>query len=250
VPIDVGWATATGGRADNQDRCRAAPTWAVVSDGAGGHRGGARAAELVVAAAEGVLERSGRSTVDLVVERANTAVRAARAADPSVAAMAATLTLALAVDLAPDRSRWLVANVGDSPAWRVTTEASAHRLTRDHNVAAELQRAGALSADEAREHPGRHHITRAIGIEPTALADVVEIELAAGDALVLASDGLEVLGPPTLARLLAGATAGTATAHQSAELLVEAALQAQARDNVTVVVLRHLPSFGHVPNVP
>ena len=72
--------------------------------------------------------------------------------------MAATLTLAAAAG----GDRWLVAGIGDSPAWLVTARCIT-RVTDDDNAAAELVRAGVISADEARTHPGRHWITRALG---------------------------------------------------------------------------------------
>jgi serine/threonine protein phosphatase PrpC len=243
VTIDIGTATAVGGRADNQDRLAVGPTWAVVSDGAGGHAGGARAAELAVAAmADGLraLDRTPDPALlaDLVAG-ANAAVHDARAEDAAVATMAATLTAAVATAISADGSRWLLANVGDSPAWRAAAS-DLSRVTREHNVAAELLRAGALSPEAARSHPGRHLITRAMGAAAAVEADIAEVALAPGDALVLASDGIEVLEPTELLGVLEGA----ADAQEAADRLVGAAVARGAPDNVTAVVVRHLPSFG------
>jgi serine/threonine protein phosphatase PrpC len=163
VGVDAACATSVGGRTENQDRYALAPGLAVVSDGVGGHAGGGRAAELTVRAVQEALAgQDGRAiavdeaTLVEAFRRANDAVRQGRRDDPSVATMGATLALAAvtAADPLAAESWWLVANVGDSPAWLVTPE-RAVRVTRDHTLAAELVRAGALSADAADRHPGR-----------------------------------------------------------------------------------------------
>jgi PPM family protein phosphatase len=232
--VTHGWATATGPRPDNQDRCAAGPTWAVVSDGAGGHRGGALAATLTVDAVAPRLAAAGPTPdEDLVVaavEAAHAAVRARQDADMAVADMAATVTLAVAAE--PGRRLWLVANVGDSPAW-LAGPAGAVRVTQDHNAAAELVRAGVLTADEARTSPGRHLITRAIGgVDPPA-ADVALVTVPPGGRLVLASDGLGVLDEPAIMEVVAD----TPEPPTIARRLVAEALAGGTSDNVTVVVV-------------
>jgi PPM family protein phosphatase len=236
--IDTAWATATGPRSDNQDRAATSPIWALVSDGAGGLPGGATAARLTIEAAVANLAAATGSLDDSVVARAvaaaNQAVRNRRAADERVATMAATLTLAAATAVGPAASTWLVANVGDSPAWLVDAPAIT-RLSREDNVAAELVRAGAISADEARRHPGRHIVTHAMGTDETVVLSPATVSLGPGHALVVASDGIEVLGEQVMMEVVDGAP----SAHQAARRLVDAALAAGATDNVTVAVVRH-----------
>jgi serine/threonine protein phosphatase PrpC len=247
--IDVGSATAVGGRIDNQDRCAVSPGWAVVSDGAGGHAGGARAAELTVGVlAAGLADLAREPGPDVgdrlatLITRANAAVRAERARDASVSTMAATATVALALAAGPGGSRWLVANVGDSPGWRIGAT-DCERFTQEHNVTGELVRAGVLGAEEARTHHGRHLITRAIGSEDTVAPAVTTVELEPGDALVLASDGIDVVPPDVMATLVRGAPGADAAART----LVQAALSRHASDNVTAVVVVHRPSSGDAP---
>jgi protein phosphatase len=243
--IDSGAATSVGRRQDNQDRAAVTPRWAAVSDGVGGHAGGARAAELTIDAVVASLGRSPdpEATVDErslaeAVRRANEAVRAGREADPAVGGMGATLTLAGAAG--PGDDRWLVAHAGDSPAWLVTS-AGAERLTADHTVAAELHRAGAITSAEAAVHPGRNVITRSIGAEDEVVPDVRPVTLEPGDALVLASDGLiEGLDDGEVGRLAAEAPSAAA----AAERLVAAAVEGGANDNVTVAVVRRVASSG------
>jgi protein phosphatase len=175
------------------------------------------------------------------VADADAAVRAGRD-DGAVSTMAATLTLAVAVEVGADSSHWSVLNVGDSPAWHLTDRALV-RVTEEDNVAAELLRAGAISAEEARNHPGRHLITRAMGTLDTLTVSPVTVTLAPGDALVLASDGIEVVGESAMMELMSatptpGAGGG---AGWYARRLVEAALARHTTDNVTVAVIRQRP---------
>jgi len=239
MTIEVGWASATGPRPDNQDRCVVSPGWLVLSDGAGGMRGGRRAAGLAVGAAAARLAASravrpvDEQTVRAAMAAADAAVRTGQATHPDEASMAATLTVAAAAG----GDRWFVAGIGDSPAWLITARRIT-RVTDDDNAAAELVRAGVISADEARTHPGRHWITRALGATTgpgvSAGLDVVPVALGPGEALVLASDGLAPV--PVQAIALAARTA--ASADDAACWLVDAAVAARTTDNVTVAVAR------------
>jgi serine/threonine protein phosphatase PrpC len=234
----MGSATATGPRADNQDRSATGAGWAVVSDGAGGHRGGARAAELTVAAVSATFDRAGvrdGSVVDLAIRRADDAVRVGRD-DPEVPTMAATVTVALVGSVSATGSTWWLANVGDSPAWRVGPEGAEVLLPAD-NVAAELVRVGMISEHEAASHPGRHQITRAVGGLTGPSRPAIEVVLEPGRCLVLASDGLLSLDGAAITRIMGEGT----TAQGMADALVAAALAADATDNVTAVVVRHRP---------
>lgn len=238
--IDAGWATATGPRPDNQDRAATSTQWAVVSDGAGGHRGGALAAQLTVDAVVARLTRPGEPFDDGSVRRAvveaNDAVRSRRAADPEVATMVATLTLAVARSVEPIGSTWSLVDVGDSPAWLLAA-GRLRRVSEEDNLAAELVRSGAISRAEARRHPGRHLITRAMGADDTVDVSSTTVSLRPGDGLVLASDGIEVVDEATMADIMSRSPTAGVAAHR----LVDAALARDATDNVTVAVIRHAP---------
>jgi protein phosphatase len=239
--IDSGMASHIGGRQENQDRASVSHTLGVVSDGMGGYAGGAKAAELTVAAVRDALVGLVGNQIDEAAlahafERANDAVRKGRRFDPEKSQMGATLTLAALVrgDLA--ESVWLVAHVGDSPAFLVMSP-EAVPITIDHTVPAQMVSTGALSSADAEIHPYRHVLLRAIGTEAEVHVDLAEVHLAAGDALLIASDGLSnELAPADILPLVAGA----ATATEAAEALVREAVDRGASDNVTAVVLRHL----------
>lgn len=240
VTVEGGWASARARRPDNQDRCACSSRWAVLSDGMGGYAGGAVAAELAVNAAVATLERAGgnaRAAVMEAVARANREVRAGQQGQARLDHMGATLTMAMAAD----RDLWLVANVGDSPAW-VVRAGTTELVTESHNLAAELFRQRAISAEDAAHHPGKHILTRAIGLDGGVVAAVRTVELLPGDRLVLASDGLApALDTSTLHQVL-GPPSSSLGAAAEAERLVELAVAGGATDNVTVVVLRRVAS--------
>lgn len=219
-PVALDGASDAGPRPDNQDRWAVdAIGWAVVCDGVGGHRGGGRAAARALEAAAVHLPADPLAAA----RAANDAVRAGRAADPTVAAMATTLTLAVR----RGERRWEVLQVGDSPAW-VIGPAGGRSVTFDHNLVGDLVRSGAITPDEALGHHGRHMITRAIGITEVVEPELFTVDLAPDEALVLASDGLSDVATPTDA----------AAVGADADALVALALERGTRDNVTVVVVR------------
>lgn len=242
VAATVTGATDAGPRAENQDRWAAGPGWAVVCDGVGGHRGGAHAAttalDAVVAVLDGADPGRGTGTGDRLVraaEAANAAVVAGRAADPAVGDMATTLVVAAHDATAPPPDgggeRWVVLQVGDSPAWHVTAD-DARSVTWDHSLVGDLVRAGALTPAEARAHPSRHVVTRAIGITPEVDPELFVVDLGPGELLVLCSDGLsDVAGPEVVA------TVADRNPDDVAAGLVAEALARGTRDNVTVVVV-------------
>jgi PPM family protein phosphatase len=239
--IEISYATDQGLRSTNQDRGAVSTYWAVVSDGAGGHVGGDIAAELAV---EVVSSRFGGSAAGVdealvldALAEANAAVRARRRTEVRLGEMAATVTIAACTSSEAAASRWMVTNLGDSPVWHLRGDCLA-RLSVEDNVAAELVRAGVLSREGSRDHPGRHTITRALGITDDVAPHINHAILRPGDQLILASDGIEVLKEMEMLAVIAKQDdQGLSTAQR----LVASAVSAGATDNVTVAVLRHLP---------
>lgn len=247
--IHVWECSSAGRRRENQDRCAATTRWALVSDGMGGHAGGARAAELTCQSAVEALgaraARGGAARAELAVtdafDRANAVVRRARRADRSVADMGATLVVAVATSVERTASEWLVGSIGDSPAW-VVTAADARQLTTDHTLAASIDAARAGTGEGPVTGRARHLLTRAVGIEDEASPDLHTVTLAPGDTLVLGSDGLsDVLEAAAIAEVVGAAPTDPAAA------LVERSLAAGSSDNVTVVVLGHRDGAGPEP---
>ena len=135
-----------------------------------------------------------------------------------------------------ERGRWAVANVGDSRVYlRPVGSPVLQQLTVDHSAVQMLVDAGELTPAEARVHPRRNVITRALGSREALTVDVAEIPLAPGDLVLLCSDGLtgELLDEEIRA-LIDDAD----TLEDALEKLIGAALWRGGRDNVTAVLVR------------
>ena len=216
-------ATHTGRVRDGNEDAYAvsASTW-VVADGMGGHSGGEVAAR---AAADAALVAEPAEAV----AAAHAAVLAATTED--LYDMGTTLVHAT---LVADRLevRW----AGDSRAYLLDDD-GLHQLTRDHNQAEELLAQGHLTEEQARVHPGQYRLTRALGLGRQQPPEPGEVVVPARGRLLLCSDGLtSEVDDEGVAVLLAARDPETA-----ARDLVEAAVEAGGRDNVTVVVV-DLPS--------
>jgi hypothetical protein len=150
--------------------------------------------------------------------------------EPGLEGMGTTLVAAAVVGSGP-AARVLVANVGDSRAY-LLRHGALRQLTEDHSVAAELVRLGRLEEGEGQEHPGRHVLTRALGVDREVAPDLIEVEAEPGDRLLLCSDGLsnELDDDQILALLRVGEPS------DAARSLVAAANAHGGLDNVTAVV--------------
>jgi PPM family protein phosphatase len=127
----------------------------------------------------------------------------------------------------------VLANVGDSRTY-LFRHGRLRRVTVDHSYVQELVATGHITEDEARDHPRRNIITRALGIEPEVRVDWWTLPLIRGDRFVLCSDGLV----DEVADVDIASTLATETDPQvAADRLVDQANEAGGRDNITVVVL-------------
>ena len=129
----------------------------------------------------------------------------------------------------------VICNVGDSRAYRVGT-GRLERITRDHSVVEGLIESGNITAEQARTHPNRNLITRALGPEEHIECDVYDVTLGADERLLLCSDGLVVTA--TDEEMYEAVARGEKPA-ESLEHLLELSKQRGAPDNVTAVLLYH-----------
>lgn len=214
-------------RANNEDAYLTAPPLFAVADGMGGHRAG----EVASAAAIRTLrEEAGHDTDSLVVavQAANRAVHAEAVANPDLAGMGTTIT---AMMTSPDSAQ--IVHVGDSRAY-LLRDGRLRRLTKDHTVVERLAREGKIPADEVDRHPQRSVLERALGVSPDVDVDVQLLDLRPGDRLLLSTDGLtSMLDDEEIREILMATPEPEAAAHA----LVEAALAAGGKDNVTVIVV-------------
>lgn len=128
-----------------------------------------------------------------------------------------------------------IINVGDSRAYLLSPRRGKIRqITRDHSLVAELVRFGAITPEEAKQHPQRNIITRALGTEPKVDCDYFEFKLKAGELLLLCSDGLSntVADEEILAE-----SKFRADPEALCRRLIDMTLERGARDNVTVVAV-------------
>jgi protein phosphatase len=225
-----------GRRANNEDAVFATPRVAAVADGVGGAAAGEVASRTVVNALAHLdkcrLQGSLEDALAEAVARGNQTVGFIAECRPGWAGMSTTLT---AVALTDD-ARYVVANVGDSRTY-LLRDGHLTRLTRDDSLVQYLIDRGELTVEEARRHPQRSVVTRAIDGTADARPALTTIAARAGDRLLLCSDGLsDVIDDETLA-----ATLATTSRRACADRLVDLALTAGARDNVSVVVADVLP---------
>ena len=201
----------------------------VVSDGMGGHAAGEVASSIAV---ETIGERAPATADDVLlgaaVEAANQAVIKGAEEGIGKPGMGCTATAVLI-----EKNKMAVAHVGDSRVY-VLHHGTLVRVTHDHSYVEELVDSGQITADEARTHPSRSIITRALGSDPDMYADHFSLEVNDGDRVILCSDGLSSMISDSELEAVA---VSSATPQQAADNLVAAALTAGGADNVTVVVV-------------
>jgi protein phosphatase len=233
--IHAAGATDTGlVRKHNEDNAFTGSRVFVVADGMGGHAAGETASALATArfAALDDVNRLDTETLRAFVALANADILGAARADPQRRGMGTTVA-GLGLTSIAGTSHWLVFNVGDCRVYRYAG-GGLSQLTIDHTEVAELVAAGRITAGQARVHPRRNVVTRALGGDPAPQADVWIVPAVGGDRFVVCSDGLTLeVDDARLAQTLAACP----DASVAAPALVGAALAAGGRDNVTVIVL-------------
>ena len=207
---------------------------ALVCDGMGGARAGNVASSMAVELfMEQFLKEGGASGDEERMERAadlaNRQVFQRSTQEADCAGMGTTLVAALA-----GGQEAVILNEGDSRAYHVNEDGIV-LITRDHSLVEDLVERGELTRDQARCHPHKNLITRALGAEPVLMADCVRQPLSPGDYLLLCSDGLSnvVDEQEMLYEVIHGGEAETCC-----QRLLEVALDRGAPDNVTVVLIR------------
>ena len=202
-----------------------------VADGMGGHNAGEVASALAIetfARAMREAERPNAMAINEAVHRANAAVYASSQSDPARAGMGTTFTA-----LAEDMGQVCIAHVGDSRAYLVRNNAIM-RVTMDHTLVEEMVLQGLITVQEARVHPKRNYITRAVGTSPEVEVDLIPLEVRPGDVYLLCSDGLSNL---VADREMLEITRGEGTWEEKLDRLVRRALEAGGYDNITAMYI-------------
>lgn len=213
----------------------------IVADGMGGHRHGEVASRIAVDAIMGDLSGESSETVldaelpehlarlKAAIETAQAWVQRAVEEDVSLVGMGTTVVGMIVRDDSAG-----VAHVGDSRAYRYRG-GTLEQLTRDHTWVGEQVGAGLLSEEQAKVHPLRNVVTRALGGRGGVMVDVSEFSLIAGDQYLLCSDGLTtMLTDEEIDRHLAAA----GTIEEACRSLIASANAGGGLDNTTVVMVQ------------
>jgi serine/threonine protein phosphatase PrpC len=229
LSVRFGCATDVGRlRSENQDSMYADGGLFLVADGMGGQPAGDEASRLAIAELSTLDPPITVPELEAAVGRANDRLLAEGRQDPNRHGMGTTLA-GLAV---LDGDRWAVLNIGDSRVYRYA-EGQLRQLTVDHSAVQQLVDAGLLDARAALRHPRRNVVTRSLGTEPPPRPDIELRDPVPGERFLICSDGLtNELSDAEIAGLLADSEP-----QQAADSLVEQAVLAGGRDNVTVLVV-------------
>ena len=216
-------------REHNEDSLTVAPPLYVVCDGMGGHAAGEVASEIAVnTIAKRAPQHADANALGQAVEEANIAIIRAARRGLGRAGMGTTCTAAIL-----EKNHLVIAQVGDSRAY-LLHNGRLQQITRDHSLVTDLIEKGEITAEEAKTHPQRSVITRALGSDPRTEPDLYELIVSDGDRLMLCSDGLSgMLEDYEIEDILQRYEHPQRCANQ----LVKEAINAGGHDNVTVIVV-------------
>ena len=230
----LSWAARTDvghRRAANEDSVVVGLPIFAVADGMGGHAAGDRASAAI---ATRLSKETGPFAELPAIEQAfiDAGAEIDALSEGVPLGVGTTVTGAALVFDQPEPS-FLVFNIGDSRVYRFERN-ELSQVTVDHSVVQELVDAGLIAAADAENHPESNVITRALGFHDEPLPDIWRVPARTGMRLLICSDGLtkELSDERLRLHLAAGMPAG-----ETASALVDAALAAGGRDNVTVVIV-------------
>ena len=207
------------------------PNLFIVADGMGGHNAGDYASrfttECVISEIEKSREKNPIKLIRYAIETANTRLREKAVELADHEGMGTTIVAATIID-----DYLYVANVGDSRLYVVDDDIS--QITRDHSLVEEMVRAGELDRNEARVHPDKNKITRAVGGDEEIKVDFFDMKLKPGDMILMCTDGLTNMVEDEEIRMI---MKGSDDAAGIAENLIGAANRNGGNDNIGVIVI-------------
>ena len=215
-------------RSSNQDALLLTPALCGVADGMGGHKAGDVASQTTVTKLSQVL-CDATPAEDLLrgaIEECNSFVYEMQLSNPDYRGMGTTATI-----LWEEKDAMLLGHVGDSRAY-LLRDGCLRQISEDHSLVNEMVQQGVLTKEQARIHPYRNVITRAVGTDPFVKVDVLQIEKKPGDIWLLCSDGLSnEVQDDALAEALKNPDL-----EKAADALLEMALNAGGHDNISFVI--------------
>lgn len=202
----------------------------IVADGMGGHNAGDLASRYTVESMVDYIENSPEKRpiplLSASIHHANELVIEKAKTDRALEGMGTTVVAATMKD-----GYLYVANVGDSRLYLIDHEIE--QITRDHSLVEEMIRVGELARKDARSHPDRNIITRAIGVRAPVKIDFFDVKLEKGDKILLCSDGLtNMVEDDDILRIVQK----SGSLKEAAQRLITEANKNGGKDNISVVL--------------
>lgn len=225
-------------RSQNQDNLFASarsvgklPNLLLVADGMGGERAGKYASQAAVRIITDDLMRSDENepvkAIKCAIEDANARIFREGESDPDKKGMGTTAVCSVICG-----KHLITANVGDSRLY-VSSYDGIRQITRDHSFVDELLRSGKVTEKEAKNHPKKHYITRAVGAEEKIDVDFFDFELKKGDLVLLCSDGLtNMVEDDKIQEILRE----NGSVEDKAVKLKDCAVSNGGEDNITIII--------------
>ncbi|MBQ1328999.1 MAG: Stp1/IreP family PP2C-type Ser/Thr phosphatase [Lachnospiraceae bacterium] len=210
------------------------PNLLIVADGMGGHKAGDFASKYTT---ESVVESLKQSTVsgpqamfEEAISKANTEIIELAASDVNLEGMGTTLVVATVIE-----HTLYFANVGDSRLYVIGDEIK--QLSKDHSLVEEMVRLGGINEDEAKHHPDKNIITRAIGAKLDVEIDFFEYRIVEGDIILMCTDGLSnMVEDEDVFRIIRGSR----DLPEAVQGLIDQANLNGGKDNIGIVLAKPL----------
>lgn len=210
------------------------PNLLIVADGMGGHKAGDFASKYTT---ESVVESLKQSTVsgpqamfEEAISKANTEIIELAACDVNLEGMGTTLVVATVIE-----HTLYFANVGDSRLYVIGDEIK--QLSKDHSLVEEMVRLGGINEDEAKHHPDKNIITRAIGAKNDVEIDFFEYRIVEGDIILMCTDGLSnMVEDEDVFRIIRGSR----DLPEAVQGLIDQANLNGGKDNIGIVLAKPL----------
>ena len=202
----------------------------LVADGMGGHQAGDYASRFAVEHLVAYLKNYGQSQIVPGLSQAIATVNAElyrrSMEEPHLRGMGTTLVAATVIG-----NTLHFANIGDSRLYLI--DDNIRQFSKDHSLVEEMVRLGGIKAEDARNHPDKNIITRAMGVKEDAEADFYEFHIKRGDVILMCTDGLSNMVED---EDMFGLVKGSRDIVEAVQMLIDRANSNGGRDNIGVVL--------------
>lgn len=209
------------------------PNLFIVADGMGGHKAGDFASKCCVETIVDTIKKSKLKTpigiIEEAITSANTKIVEEASANIDLEGMGTTVVIAVVIE-----DNVYVANIGDSRLYLITD--GIRQITEDHSLVEAMVRTGEIGREEARNHPNKNVITRAVGTNRLVLADFFEIQINEGDVLLLCSDGLSNMLEDD--EIFSIVQKNADSMEEAGKELVDQANENGGKDNIGIVLVK------------